>query len=180
MTHIAPLADLDDTERVHSQIEAIFATSAATQSFASDAERAAYGEFWLGRYIRHCPESFFIAQDANDDVIGYLAGSLISNRAPLTGPDYYDSFAAALTDAYPAHIHVNVRGDCRGQSIGSALVGAFRAYCADHRCPGFHAVTAADGAAAGFFGKCGLSPRATIQWRGRHIVFMGEALARLA
>ncbi len=180
MTRILPLADWDDTERVHSQIEAIFATSAVTQEFASDRARAEYGELWLGRYIRHCAESVFIALEASDDVIGYLAGSLISNQAPLTGPDYYDSFPAALIDTYPAHIHVNVRGDRRGQSIGSALVGAFRTYCIDHHSPGFHAVTAADSAAAGFFAKCGLSPRATAEWRGRRLVFMGEALARFA
>ena len=158
------------------QIDAIFFDSAVTRGFASDAERAAYRELWLGRYVRHCPEAFLVARGPDDAVAGYLAGALFSNREPLPGPDYYDGFPAALIEAYPAHLHVNVRADCRGRSVGSALIEAFRAICREHDAPGLHAVTAADSRAAAFFTRCSLDERATIDWRGRPLALFVRPL----
>jgi GNAT superfamily N-acetyltransferase len=154
------------------QIEAIFFDSAATQNFASEAERAAYRDLWLGRYVRHCPRQFLVASDPGGDVVGYLAGALFSNKEPLPGPDYYDAFPAALIDAYPAHLHVNVRHDHRGRNVGSTLIDAFRAICREHDVPGLHAVTAAENRAAAFFTRCGLEERATADWRGRRLAFL--------
>ncbi len=154
------------------QIEAIFFDGAATQSFASQAERAAYRDLWLGRYVRHCPQQFLVARHPGGEVAGYLAGALMSNREPLPGPDYYDGFPAALIAAYPAHLHVNVRRDCRGRNVGSALVDAFRAICRAHDVGGFHAVTAAGSHAVAFFTRCGMEQRATADWRGRELAFL--------
>jgi GNAT superfamily N-acetyltransferase len=161
-------------------IEAIFFESAATTDFRSEEERAAYRELWLGRYMRHCAEAFFVALDGEGAVAGYLAGSLISDRPPLPGPDYYTDFPRALLAAYPAHLHVNIRKDVRGQAIGSTLVEAFRAYCVDRKSCGFHAVTAAGSDAARFFSKCGLLPCAAANLRDRRIVMLGEALGSIA
>lgn len=63
-----------------------------TKSFASEAERVAYRDLWLGRYVRHCPQQFLVASSPSGDVAGYLAGALMSDREPLPGPDYYDGF----------------------------------------------------------------------------------------
>ncbi len=108
----------------------------------------------------------------------YLAGSRVSDRDPLPGPDYYAVFPRGFVDAYPAHLHVNVREDCRGQALGARLIDAFRAYCLSQKTPGFHAVTAAGSPAAHFFGKCGLLPCAAADWRDRRLVFMGEAFGQ--
>jgi GNAT superfamily N-acetyltransferase len=161
-------------------IEAIFFESAPTKDFRSEEERAAYRELWLGRYMRHCAEAFFVALDGEGAVAGYLAGSLVSDRPPLPGPDYYTDFPRALLEAYPAHLHVNIRKDVRGQAIGSKLVDAFRTFCMDRKSCGFHAVTAAGSDAARFFGKCGLLPCAAANWRDRRIVMLGEALGSIA
>jgi GNAT superfamily N-acetyltransferase len=158
------------------RIEAIFFDSAATQSFASEAERTAYRDLWLGRYIRHCPQEFLLATNPHGEVVGYLAGALMSNREPLPGPDYYAGFPAALIDAYPAHLHVNVRHDCRGQNVGSTLIEGFRATCRSQHLSGFHAVTAAGSQAAAFFARCGFDERATTEWRGRRLAFLAEPL----
>lgn len=158
------------------RIEAIFFDSAATQSFASQAERAAYRDLWFGRYLRHCPDEFLVATSPRGEVVGYLAGALISNREPLPGPDYYDGFPSALIDAYPAHLHVNVRHDFRGRNVGSTLIDAFRAICLSHELSGFHAVTAAASPAAAFFTRRGLDVRATADWRGRRLAFLAVLL----
>jgi GNAT superfamily N-acetyltransferase len=158
------------------QIDAIFFESAATRSFASDAERAAYRDLWLGRYIIHWPETFLIASGPTGEVAGYLAGALFSNREPLPGPDYYDAFPAALLDAFPAHLHINVRQDHRGRTVGATLIEAFHPLCREYGARGFHAVTLAQSRAATFFTRCGLDQRATANRRGRQLVFLGAAL----
>lgn len=173
MWGIATLAELDEAA-VLPQIEAIFFDSAATQGFASEAQRAAYRDLWLGRYVRHCPRQFLIARGPGGEVAGYLAGALFSDREPLPGPDYYAIFPAALIDAYPAHLHVNVRQDCRSQNLGSALIDAFREICREHDLGGFHAVTATNSRAAAFFTRGGLNERATANWRGRLLVLLAE------
>jgi GNAT superfamily N-acetyltransferase len=110
-------------------------------------------------------------------VLGYLAGTLFSDREPLPGPDYYALFPPGLIAAFPAHVHVNVHEKTRGQRIGSALIGAFRALCVQRQVPGMHAVTTAESRAAQFFISCGMSEQAQANWRGRHIVFLGEFFA---
>ena len=44
-------------------IEAVFFASSNTKSFASGVERAGFRERWLGRYLTHDPEHFYIARD---------------------------------------------------------------------------------------------------------------------
>ncbi len=177
MWRVTTLECAGDPAALMPQIEAIFFDSAATRSFASDAERAAFRDLWLGRYLRHCPHEFLVARDPRGGAAGYLAGALISNREPLPGPDYYDGFPAPLIDAHSAHLHVNVRQDCRGRNIGRALVDAFRAICRERHVGGFHAVTAAESRAAAFFTGCGLNERATADWRDRRLALLVEPLS---
>jgi GNAT superfamily N-acetyltransferase len=161
---------------VVAQVDAIFFASAATKEFASEEARAAYRELWLDRYRQRCPNEFLVALDASGDVAGYLAGTLFSNRDPLPGPDYYAAFPAGIVEAFPAHLHVNVREDLRGRGVGAMLVDVFRDACREHGSGGLHAVTAADSRAANFFARCGLSDRAQTRWKGRRLAFLGETL----
>ena len=176
MARIVPLAEVGDPVAACAELDAIFFDSAARKSFASQRERAAYRELWLGRYLRHCPSDCFVGLDARDAVAGYLAGTLFSDRTPLAGPDYYTLFPPALVDIYPAHVHVNVRADCRGRETGSELVAAFRAHCRANGIGGLHAVTTAGSKAASFFEHCGMEERATAVWRNRKIAFLAETL----
>ena len=57
-------------------LDQIFFTSSATQSFASAADKAAFKERWLGRYLLADGPHVFLATDAVDTVVGYLAGSI--------------------------------------------------------------------------------------------------------
>lgn len=177
MWRVTSIAELGGGGEAYvTQVEAIFFDSAAKQSFASDAERAAFRDLWLGRYLTHCPAAFLLALNADGEVAGYLAGALFSNREPLPGPDYYAEFPAPLIEAYPAHLHINVRRDHRGQGAGAALIDAFRALCHGHGLAGFHAVTAARSSAAAFFTHRGLRERATADWRGRPLAFLAASL----
>jgi len=176
MTRIVPVSELNENAELRTEAEVIFFASAATQGFPSTDARDAYRDLWFGRYIRAFPEMFLIAVSGDGHAAGYLAGSPVSDAPPLPGPDYYRLFPQALTEACPAHLHVNIRADLRGSGLGETLIAAFRRKCIKRKLPGFHAVTATGSRAARFFAKCGLAPRQRIAWHGRNIVFLAEAI----
>lgn len=162
------------------QIEAIFFASAATKSFASEAERHAYRERWLGRYLKHFPAEFFVALAAGREVLGYLAGCpAITAAAGLFSDIEYYSRLPSVFEAYPAHFHINVREDCRARGIGANLVAAFIAHCSARGIAGAHVVTAAEARAMQFYRKCGFAPVAHAKWNGREIAALGRAIAPL-
>jgi GNAT superfamily N-acetyltransferase len=176
MPQIYPRALLGDDAELNTQIETVFFESSARKEFSSPQARAAFHELWLGRYLRHCAQDFFVALDDDSKVAGYLAGSLYSNEYPMVGPDIYALFPAGLLAAYPAHIHVNVRKDARGQGIGALLIVAFVHHCRMHSAHGFHAITSANSRSAHFFERCGLLDVADAEWNNRQIVMLGRRL----
>jgi len=176
MPQIYPLALLGDDAALNTQIEAIFFESSARKEFSAPQARSAFHELWLGRYLRHCKQDFFVALDDDSKVAGYLAGSLYSNEYPMVGPDIYALFPTGLLAACPAHIHVNVRKDARGQGIGALLIVAFVHHCRMHKAHGFHAITATNSRSAHFFERCGLLDVADAEWNGRSIVMLGRRL----
>jgi GNAT superfamily N-acetyltransferase len=171
MARIVRLTELPEPGSALRQADAIFWESAYTKTFADETSRVAYRELWFGRYLAHVPGEFLLAFGPQGDVIGYLAASLTSDAPPLPGPDYYGLFGPGLIARFPAHIHVNVRADSRGNGIGAALVRTFTGHCVANGVPGLHAVTAEDSRSAVFFCRCGLVPLATVIWHGRKIVF---------
>lgn len=173
MARIVRLTDLADAARELAGAEIIFWDSAGTTTFETAKARAAFRELWFGRYVEHAPGEFFLALGEAGDVRGYLAGSLVSDAPPLPGPDYFALFPPELIVRFPAHIHVNIRADQRSVGLGGKLVCAFAGHCRTAGVPGFHAVTADGSGSAAFFEKCGLASRATANWRGRDLAFLG-------
>ena len=174
MPQVVPFALAGDAAEVLPQIDEIFFESAVRKDFASKEARAAFHELWLGRYLRHCPAECFVAFDDGSFVAGYLAGSLTSNKDPLPGPDVYGLFSQKLVTAYPAHIHVNVRRDYRGEGMGALLIAAFAHHCRQHRVRGFHAITAAGSRSANFFQRCGMENVAEAAWNRRPVVMLAQ------
>lgn len=178
MIQIRCFADIAHKSGIRAAIDNIFFDNAATPEFSDEDERRGYRALWLDRYLRHFPESCWVALDDNGDkdTIGYLAGSLISDKSPLPGPDYYRLFPDNFVEKFPAHMHVNVRSDRQGEGIGRELIEAFRVHCREKQMAGFHAVTAASRCPAHFFTRCGMTVQARILWHYRWIVFIGEQL----
>jgi len=181
MRRIVRLAELGELAgQAMAEAEAIFWDSAATKRFADEAAREAFRDVWFGRYLRHAPGEFFVALGADDGAVrGYLAGALISDAPPLSGPDYFALFPLELVARFPAHIHVNIRADQRGVGLGAHLVRAFTGHCKARLLPGFHAVTALGSGAAAFFEKCGLAPVAAASWNGRPLAFLAASLSSM-
>jgi GNAT superfamily N-acetyltransferase len=176
MARIASFTEVGDSAAVRAEIDRIFFANAATPEFFDEESRRVYHDFWLERYLTHAPASCFIAFDDSDEVAGYLAGSLLSDREPLSGPEYYRLFPRNFLEKFPAHVHVNVREGKQRQGMGRALVDAFRAHCREHGMAGFHAVTRANRRPAHFFVRCGMAVQARVLWHNRQVVFVGEQL----
>jgi GNAT superfamily N-acetyltransferase len=160
------------------QIETIFFASSNVQQFADDAERAAFRQRWLGRYLDHWPEHVFVASTPDDRVIGYLAGCL---EDPATHPVFADiGYMPAFTDlsqSYPAHLHINLDPAWRSGGIGTRLIDAFCAH-AQRRAPGVHVVTGRTSRNVRFYERNGFRMLRTTRspWTDAEIAFLARTL----
>ena len=171
------LLDDDTTDAALGAIERIFFASAGRQSFADDAERTAFRERWLGRYLDHDHRHAFVARDGGGAVVGYLVGCLDDPaRAARFGDISYYAGFADLTVRFPAHLHINLDPAWRGQGIGGRLIEAFGDHAARHGAHGVHIVTGAAARNVGFYRRSGFAPVREAEWNGNAILMMGREL----
>lgn len=177
MVRIEPLGQ-DATSVTLAEVERIFFTASLRTTFADDAERAAFRERWLGRYLLHDRAHAFIARAGDSSVAGYVIGSLADPaRGGRFGDLSYFADFADLTARYPAHLHINLDPAWRSQGIGARLLEAFASHAAERGAPGVHIVTGADARNVRFYDRCGFQPLRTCAWEGGTILFMGRALS---
>ena len=158
------------------QVEAIFWQTAA-RTFPPGAERDAFRERWLGRYLEG-GDVVLVALADGAGVAGYLVGAVTDPSADprFADIDYFRTDFAALTRRFPAHLHINLDAAFRSQGIGAALIEAFAARAKRAGAAGMHAVTGKGMRNVGFYVRCGFSERAAAVWNGRQIVFLGREL----
>lgn len=164
------------------EVEAIFFEASATRAFASDAERTAFHERWLGRYLAHDPRWFYVAiagrTAASDGVVaGYLAGSLDDPaRTPRFADIGYFRDLAPLTARYPAHLHINLAPEYRSRGWGEQLIAAFAADARAAGAPGLHVVTGRGLRNVRFYSACGFVEVGSFIWNDRELVMLGRTL----
>ncbi len=159
------------------ELEPIFFLNAATKEFASEGERMVFYDRWLGRYLRYYPAAFYFAVESGTGVTGYLAGcpDSAAGEEHFKDIEYYHRFWRCFGE-FPAHLHVNVRGDRHGQGIGGALVARFANDCRAAGLGGLHAITGATSPAVRFYERCGMKRAMLLEWQGRRLVMMGLRL----
>ncbi len=139
-----PYVEVATREAIASDLDAIFYEASNTKSFTSDAERAAFRDRWLGRYLEHDPAYAQVALDPSGAIVGYVVGALDDPARASRFADigYFATFSK-LTMHYPAHLHVNVAPDFRNRGVGADLVRRFIACARAAGSPGVHVVTGA-------------------------------------
>lgn len=171
-------SQLADTERLMPGLDAIFFASSATQSFSKVADRLAFRERWLGRFLDGFPEAAFVALDEDAEIVGYVVGALSD---PACDPRFADIayFAklAHLTPSYPAHLHINLAARARNRGIGGRLVAAFCRHARERGAEGVHVVTAKASRNRTFYARNGFSVLAELGEPGREIVMLGRNLS---
>jgi GNAT superfamily N-acetyltransferase len=172
------LTEIADRDSLTPALDAIFFEASATRSFASDTERAAFRERWLGRYLSAEPQWAYIARDAAGAVVGYLVGSIEDPRRSGRYGDvgYFLDFAD-LTAGYPAHLHVNLAQGHRNRGIGAALIGAFAVDAARAGAAGMHVVTGAASRNVRFYERNGFRELGRATFNAHEVVFLGRKLA---
>ncbi len=171
---LGPEPELD---RLTRELDGIFFMSSARQTFADTAEKAAFRERWLGRYLRHFPQLALVALTPERRMVGYLVGSL---QDPARDPVFADlAFFHRfrdLTARYPAQLHVNLDADWRGRGIGARLVDTFADMARAGSAPGVHVVTARSMRNVGFYLANRFLERGAVVIDGRELLFLGRDL----
>jgi GNAT superfamily N-acetyltransferase len=162
--------DVPDKERLIPAIDAIFFEASNTKSFASEHDRAAFRERWLGRYLADEPQFAYLAFARDGTLAGYLVGSLLE-------PVGFEVFADAAWE-YPAQLHVNLAPQFRDRGIGARLIATFATDALFAGAPGMHVVTSADSRNVRFYARNGFAEIVRTSIGGRELVFLGRKLGR--
>lgn len=175
---IRPYADVAGDPAAAAAIDAIFFDASATKTFASEIDRAAFRERWLGRFLDHFSADCFVAVGPAGEVIGYVAGAL---EDPALDPRFADigyfHHLAAETARFPAHLHINLAPEARNKAIGRHLIETFCRHARAAGARGVHVVTSAASRNRTFYARAGFTHVVAADWNGHPIVFLGRALA---
>ena len=169
--------EVEPTAALEAGLDAVFFEASNTKSFVSEAERAAFRERWLGRYLRHDAALAHVAIAADGAVAGYVVGSVedpaIAERFSDLG--YLHAFRD-LTRLYPAHLHVNLAPQFRGRGLGGRLVERFIADAAAAGAPGVHVTTSRGARNVAFYERNGFSEQASLDVGMNEVLFLARTL----
>jgi GNAT superfamily N-acetyltransferase len=168
-----------DQRRLIPEIDKVFFEASGTKIFAGAADRAAFRERWLGRYLSQEPDWAYVALDGDATVAGYLVGSIEDPAASDRFADigYVKDFRG-LSARYPAHLHVNLAPRYRNHGIGGELVAVFAADAARAGVPGMHVVTGMASRNVRFYIRIGFHELARSRLNGHDVVMLGRRLGR--
>jgi GNAT superfamily N-acetyltransferase len=168
-----------DQRRLIPEIDKVFFEASGTKIFAGAADRAAFRERWLGRYLSQEPDWAYVALDGDATVAGYLVGSIEDPAASDRFADigYVKDFRG-LSARYPAHLHVNLAPRYRNHGIGGDLVAVFATDAARAGVPGMHVVTGMASRNVRFYIRIGFHELARSRLNGHDVVMLGRRLGR--
>lgn len=174
-------APVTQRRAILSAIDDIFFDTAGPRTFADMAEKIAFRDRWLGRYLEHLPDLVLVAvrgdADRVPEVCGYLVGAINDPaRDPLFADIPFFPLIADLMPEFPAHLHINLASDCRGSGLGARLVMRFAAIAQAAGARGLHIVTGPQSRNRSFYCRVGLREMREMSWPGGRGVMMGARL----
>ncbi len=162
-------------------IERIFCATAARWPGDVAAARA-FQRLWLDQYLEHERELVTLAvarevPTAERDVLGYIVGCRIdpATSKRFAALSYFRDFAA-VTRAFPAHLHINLDERVRGRGVGAHLVTDVCARLAGEGVRGVHVVTGRDQRNVGFYTRLGFVERARAPRGATEVLLLARAL----
>lgn len=173
---IHTLSDMPAMPNFARQLDDIFYASSGTKSFPDAETQAQFHERWLGRYLTHYPQWFYVAV-SGDRLVGYLAGCIDDPaRHSRFGDIGYFSDLAAETQVYPAHLHVNVAEGQRSGGVGSRLIARYVEDLRRAGVIGVHLVTGSQQRNVVFYRRNGFVAVKHLPWRDGEVVMLGRRL----
>jgi ribosomal protein S18 acetylase RimI-like enzyme len=176
---IVRLTTLADWRARADDLDRIFFEASLTKTFADAAERHAFRERWLGRFLDLWPALTHVAVAGDGRLLGYIVGAADdpARDARFADIGFYRHFAH-VTPGYPAHLHINLAPEARNLGLGSRLMRAFEADVRDAGLPGLHLVTGRDSRNRSFYARNGFREVAGLLWGGTPIVMLGKTVDR--
>jgi GNAT superfamily N-acetyltransferase len=170
-------AELDATPALIAGLDEVFFAASNTTSFESAVARAAFRERWLGRYLEHDARFAFVAMAAGGCVAGYVVGSADDPAlAPRFADIAYFQAFKGLTAKFPAHLHVNLGPDFRGQGLGGDLIARFAHEVGAVGAGGMHVVTSRGARNVAFYARNGFDEAGAMAAGAGEIVFLAKNL----
>lgn len=158
-------------------IENVFFATAA-RVYPAGAERMAFRERWLGRFLDNPADPLLLALGPEDEVAGYLVGTL-ENAAESPRfadmPHFREVFSGQCA-SYPAHLHINLAAPYRGAGVGSALIDRFAQIVRAAGLPGLHVTTGQGMRNVRFYLANGFHEAGSWSREGGVMLFLGRPL----
>lgn len=132
--------DLTDIE-LGLVISLFFETSTVKEFSTTDAKELFLYRYF-GYYQENFSDSFFVAFDDDEKILGYLCGHdhTFEDEA-LKKLQVATEYFEEVREMFPAHLHVNVSEHSRGRGVGSFLMKEFEAFLINKNIFGFHIIT---------------------------------------
>lgn len=158
------------------ELREIYFESSARKDFKDDSEKEAFFWKYLGFYLEHYPEFVWIAKGSR--ILGYVVGSPLSDDSALYSiQPHLETFKNYFKD-YPAHLHINLHSDARGQGLGSKLLKELEEQLQELDITGLHIMTGVDSRNKNFYTRLGFDFQKTLEFSGHPILFMGKDLKK--
>lgn len=160
----------------YQQIQEIFWETSARSDFADLAEKKDFENRYLGIYLESYAEFVFVACEGQR-VVGYILGAPDTLKAEaILKANLHMAIFEDMYQRYPAHLHINLRAETRGQGIGSELIKAFEDYLIKKSVTGLHLITSSTARNVSFYLKNGFVHKVERLWNGRPLLLLGKTL----
>lgn len=156
------------------ELREIYFQSSARKDFKDDAEMEAFYWKYLGFYLDQFPEFVWIAKSHR--VLGYVLGSPRSDYPELLNIQPHLKVFKECFKNYPAHLHINLHSDARGQGLGSKLLNEFERQLQSLDITGLHIMTGTDSRNKNFYTRLGFDFQKALEFSGHPILLMGKSL----
>lgn len=157
-----------------SEVESIFFESSTRKEFKDQQERLDFQYKYLGHYLKHHRELALVAQ--NSEVLGYCVAAPQSDTQELKLIQPHLALFQEHFRAFPAHLHINLSAQARGQGIGGQLVLTLEEKLKEQQIPGLHIVTAPTSRNRSFYQRLGFHFEFEQSFKGADLLFMGKRL----
>ncbi len=162
------------SEKDLKELREIYFESSARKEFKDESEKEAFYWKYLGFYLEHFPEFVWIAK--GERVLGYIVGAPDTEHPELLRIQPHLEIFRPYFKSYPAHLHINLHRDARGQGLGSKLLREWEAQLQRLNITGLHIMTGVESRNKNFYTRLGFDFQKTLEFSGHPVLFMGKTL----
>lgn len=154
----------------YSRVVEIFWETSARHEFNSADEREKFQKQYLDDYLLQIA----LVYEAHK-VAGYVVATLDTLGMHAHWPPHLSLFED-LYLRYPAHLHINLTRELRGQGVGSQLLAALEEVLRGHKTRGVHLITSGAARNVSFYLQNDYSHKVERLWNGHPLLFLGKTL----